>query len=421
MNTLIINHFSLDIGGIETIIHTLMIQAIDMHYRVIWLTTKTAFKNAKFRDIADSPEVEKVYVRKTAFGIDYPRIDCSEHEDALMLSFDPIWYMFAESLKRHLETGTIYHFFVFPHFTGNAYYPERNFRSNLIYTIVKNYFRSFYRDLDNRRLLLGCDEKHLKSCEQNYGFEISETKSKILTVGDSIRPKRPYETLVKLAKQRQHIFNIVTCARLDFPHKGYILGLVDCFSKLKARHHQLSLTIIGDGKDREQLLKKVSEFRPEIRSAIHLTGSLLPEEVIQEYKKAHLIVGVAGALMLGASCTVPCISMRHYTTRCEGYGFVGPNMTEILSDDPGNDMESVIESAVVMSGERYISLAYDAYKYSNRMKDDDQPSLMGVARLASLAKRSDGSLSLYSTPLLRRILYIHRGLCSKVLRIPQCD
>ena len=172
-------------------------------------------------------------------------------------------------------------------------------------------------------------------------------------------------------KNRKNNFEIITCARFDFPHKGYIIGLVKAFNNLKFVYPQLTLTIVGYGEGEQYLKEIINELPDYSKKDINLLGKLLPHELQKAFCKATLNVGLAGALNVGARCALPSIPVRHYTYDCECYGFYENSGESALSTKPGDNIEDYISETVNCSDKEYVLHGLSAYKKANNNNNVD--------------------------------------------------
>lgn len=371
--TLIINYAGLNIGGIECYFAALMRYAVSKKYRVVWLTTSQNLINADFKDLANDDNIEKIFVGQGRHIFDEFEIKFKHNENVTVLSCEPISFVVGEKIKLKSKVKKFNNFLVLPHFTGNAYYPERYFKIILMEKFFFSFFQKMAKKIIQCNALLAFDVKHLESYENNYRVEILNKQNKVLMALPENDARLSKADLGKKANERKTKFEIITCARFDFPHKGYIVGLIKAFNNLKALYPQLSLTIVGYGEG-EQYLKKVITGLPEYsKKDIRLAGKLLPNELKKAFFNSTLNIGLAGALNTGARCALPSIPVRHYTYDCECYGFYENSVESILSTKPGENIENYISHLINCSDEEYVLHGIAAYeKASNNQNVDPE-------------------------------------------------
>mgnify|MGYP003059808407 FL=1 len=369
--TLIINYSCLKIGGIECYFADLIRYAIKKDYRVIWLTTVKNIQEADFQDIVNSNRVEKIIVGQGRHIFDDFQITLNNDENVILLSCEPISFVAGEKIKEKCNIKNFNNFLVLPHFTGNAYYPERYFEKVLLEKFFFKLFQNMASKIINNNALLAFSEKHLTAYEENYRIKILNKENKVLKallINESVLSEVDLENK---AKNRKNNFEIITCARFDFPHKGYIIGLVKAFNNLKFVYPQLTLTIVGYGEGEQYLKEIINELPDYSKKDINLLGKLLPHELQKAFCKATLNVGLAGALNVGARCALPSIPVRHYTYDCECYGFYENSGESALSIKPGDNIEDYISETVNCSDKEYVLHGLSAYKKANNNNNVD--------------------------------------------------
>ena len=197
--------------------------------------------------------------------------------------------------------------------------------------------------------------KHLDFYEKNYGITIENKEEKILQKINLIKDFDE-EFFKNKASERKNNFTIVTCARFDFPHKGYMLGLLDDYKELKEKYSQLKLVIIGYGSGEKRIKEKLEAMTEAQRQDVELVGAVSPFDLSKYFEKGHLNVGLAGALFDGAICALPSVCVRHYSEECQTYGHISDMTGTYLRSDEGEAIKPYIERLINMSDEEYISI-----------------------------------------------------------------
>lgn len=366
--TLIINYMGMQIGGIEGYLAKLMEHSLKNCYRVIWLTNQVCDNESCYKNITNHPKVEKIYI-KSGYHWEYNvKIAFHAQEKITMFSCEPLHFLRGENLrKKYKNVKSFSHYLVLPHFTGCAYYPERFFKFKFIHRFYFSYMKHIATKLNNFNCIRAFALKHLENYEKNYNISIRNKTDKILaSVKEPIYHSEDFWE--NKADERKRIFNIVTCARFDFPHKGYLVGLIDCYKLLKLKHSQIKLTIVGYGNGQALLEKKISELPFEIRKDIDLQGALTNEELREQFCEGHLNVGLAGALADGAYCGLPSLLVRHYTYDCETYGQISDIQGTLLKTEKGENLIPFVEKFINMTNEEYIYNCKKDYLFVQNLK-----------------------------------------------------
>ena len=369
--TLIINYQGMQVGGIEVTFAKLFKYALQKEYRMIWLTTPNCESQSDFKDVTDNPKVEKVYVKKGFHWFPHEKIKFSKEEEVVMISCEPLDFARGESISEYARSVKSFnHYLLLPHFTGSAYYPERFFNSKGSQKRWWKVMREFALSLEENDCIRGFSLKHLDSYEANYELVIKNKDDKRIARVDTAY-SIDIADLQKRAQARKSTFKIVACSRFDFPHKGFLLGLIDEYAELKKEYSHLELIIVGYGEGESRLKEKISKLPEEISKGITMTGVLSPEKLIECYKTGHLNVGLGGAMTTGALCGLPSLLVRHYTEDCETYGFANEIEGSFLKTEPGFDIKDHIKKVLSASDDEYVKMCLSDYKKIEAMNKNE--------------------------------------------------
>lgn len=345
-------------GGIETYYSKLMQYAVSRQYRVIWLTTPKNKENSQFKEITNLKSVESAYIINSPFGPLYPKLRLDPSDDVVILTNDPLRYVLSD-LYRKQDTRSFVHLLLLPHYTGAAYYPEMIFYSGRQKEFWHKKMKELAKCLCGANCVRGFSEKHLSSYANVYDIIDIDVNSNALPFITGVS-EMPIGRVLKRESCRKDKFEIITCARFDFPHKGYLLGLIRSFEAIHLAHPQSKLTIVGYGKGESLVRKEISLLSSDAAACVELTGMLSNDALCRRLNDAQLFVGLAGALGQAAEHALPSICMKHYTNNCEGFGYYDRPMSTI-SDAAGWDMTQIISDSVAMSKEEYIARSRASY------------------------------------------------------------
>ncbi len=393
------------IGGIEDHFSRMVKSTLDSGRRVIWLTTKSHEIASDYRVMGDA-RVEKAYITRTIFGPVYPKIDANRTDDVFMITTDPCRYAISDTAYRNMQCHSFNHILLLPHYTGPAYYPERAFRSGFMRDFWFRKMQQVAEVLVERDAIRACSEKQIAAYEDGYGVQVKEPKKKLLPRTWAI-PDVDKEEILSRERARADRFEIVTCARFDFPHKGYLLGLIREFETLHAKFPQVWLTIVGYGAGEERVHEAIAALPEGARACVEVIGPLAPEELMSRYRGCQLNVGVAGALVQGALCGVPSLNMAHYTEECEGFGFL-EDAGDVFPEDTPRRMADAIESVITMSPSEYVTRSQGARRFAVSLVDDD-PDYVFRQSIAAEPRVPLGAAA-------ARVLFGLRAFCQKALR-----
>lgn len=159
-------------------------------------------------------------------------------------------------------------------------------------------FIPFFKAMKNSALVM-MDEECKAYCER--GNNISLSNESIYRLGLFVP-----EYNQRLAEHRKNSKNekpvILSISRMDFPFKGYVLGLLDTYERLKIKWPMLRLTIIGKGPGSQVIREKISRMKEEIKKDIVLVDEVPYDELGKYFETSHIYVGM-GTTLLDAAIT----------------------------------------------------------------------------------------------------------------------
>ena len=252
--------------------------------------------------------------------------------------------------------------YAIPNTTGNTYYVERYFKGFIKKRVAKR-MRILLKKWEDSGALAFFSYGQIKPLEDAYNFQISNKRDKILPYAEEM-PDLDEKKLIKRAKRDP--FKIITVGRFDFPHKGYMLGLIEIFGKLKKIYPTIKLDIIGFGPDEDKVKNKIAELDDLVQKDIRLLGEVAPKDLTNYFDEASLNIGVANSIFAGVKSGVLSLPARNYCYEgCEVYGFLPENKEMTTSTSPGKSAEEFIRRVIDMPADEYISICqqtYEAYK-----------------------------------------------------------
>lgn len=344
------------LGGIETYLIKFIKWLNKNKIRVIFIMLEGTDIAESFKETLSSSNIEiyNLNIHKKGWNKTL-KIKNEKNETFLAYAFS--LYQFALLQKIILENKlTADSFYWIPHFAEGVFV-ENEF--GFFKDIVRKYFAILFRKMENNNNIIYVNKSHGEAFEENYKFKINNLKDKILNVSPNI--VLPFDEIGIKLKSKREKFNIITVTRFVFPHKNYLLGLIDSYSFLKNKYPQLTLTIIGYGEDQDIVLKKINNLKEEIKKDIFLIGKVEYSELNKYFRASHVNIGVASTICDGAICSVVSIPARHYSEICEGYGYLPESKEDIVSSRKGVPIEAYIEELITMDKDQYISLCKASY------------------------------------------------------------
>lgn len=374
----------LGIGGIENYIYRTFCLLRNTGVKLIWVSGKESYADPVYRDILTDGTVEiwknKIdaeALRRMTFGKANARITFA--------SSYINWYAMAEEFKRSCKWCPVENFFLVNHFTGWMNYLETACPKIFCKTVRKRMSRIFAEMSENENIRY-FSKDHISSMEEHYNY----------------KEKRPFEECRVPPCARPEIFdaeragvlfdrkdfNLLAVSRFDFPHKGFLIGLIRIFGELKEEYSQLRMTIVGYGNGETEVKNAINALPEAAQKAVTLCDACSPEKLKEYYRDANLNVGVAGCCSGGAKIGTLSLPARNYCMECETYGFYPESKDMTTSVVPGEPVKPYIETVLALSREEYIQKCKDCYDaYAEQGKETDRITDIRNRSAAVLKKR----------------------------------
>lgn len=287
-----INNF-LNVNGIVTLALKKSKWLIDKGYKVYLVTTLNGTMHKDFQDIG----VNLIFVKEFA----YPPylilssellnsiniiINKIENIDTVLVieSFTPIETVYGLLIANLIGTKLITGIYHPQQYTTGHYMKGQNFK-NLLLTLEKN------------KAVLFMNKDVIEAHEKFYNLEINNKN--ILELPIEIKES---------SKMNEKIsqFNILSIGRLICTKK-YVYGLISDFDEFYKGHANSKLLIIGDGGEKQSLIKYAKSLKSYKNGKIEFLGTVQYDELDKYIYKASMAVGMGTSLLEMASAGIPTV------------------------------------------------------------------------------------------------------------------
>lgn len=351
----------LRIGGIENNLIRMIRAYSKIGMRIIWIRYgKPESIYEPWKSVLHDCGVEIVTANANYPNwFSFDRIDFENDEEITAVCFDPFDFVRLEQFCNGYKNKITTHYMV-PHFERKLNYVEEYFFGVVTKKIIKSRLKKIYSEWYRNGNILFFNQRHWE--EMNIRYEIGGEDSFREKIYEAPILPRPFDSKLIRDKCCRNEFRIITCGRFDFPHKGYMFGLIDDYVILKNKYANIKLDIIGYGTERNEkrIVSYVNRLQERYRKDIVFHGSVNPDKISELFDQANVNVSVSGGVVDGAMCGVASIPARHYCYKCEVYG--GGGGKYIVADSPGVDVKPLIEQAIHMTQSKYeeiCRLSYD--------------------------------------------------------------
>lgn len=363
----------LKMGGIEKNLIYMIKSYSAMGIRIIWIR----YGNPEdiyepWKDVLNACQVEIVNANiQFPVWFTHDKVNFSKEEKITALCFEPTDFVRLEELAAEYENQFDL-FYMVPHFEGDRNYVEKYYFSNIQRKRTVKKLCKVYKNWFENGNLLFFDKRHWS--EMNARYKIGGDKTYEDLIYKSPVSIRPFDSNLIIKKYHRHDFRIITCGRFEFPHKGYMFGLIDDYVVLKNKYPNIMLDIIGygDEKNERKIRSYVAALDSKYSDDIHFIGAVDPEKINEYFDNANLNISVAGGLIDGAKAGVVSIPARHYTYNCEVYGMLDGDLSIVLSNEPGMDAKPFIEKIINMTGSEYLNACEKSYSTVSATSSDKE-------------------------------------------------
>lgn len=294
-----------------------------------------------------------------------------EYTDLLVINFGFGRYLNVECIKKKYNiqfNNIIYDIIPITFLKGSG------FKSNFLRNHAKRKYLKILLRMVKNGAVLSQEETNNKSVCSYFGIKLSDYNPKMLRIPMVCNPLANHELIIKDGYSSSII---LTAARADFPFKGYMIGLVDEFEKIKKSVKNAKLKIYSDGGDIEVLREKINSVSTGIQKDIELCGWISYIELYSELKKCKMYIGLGSSLMDAALNYKPSIVASYNTTKCVTAGTFADNPNCIgTKEDDLPTAAILIEKIFSMTSEQYRDLCqknfnavYDNYNIDKIMSE----------------------------------------------------
>lgn len=360
------------IGGIESMILRMAQYAFKNHIKFLFATNdidslnETEYYDELKRNNAMIIEHEKIIKTSVSSLKNHKKYIIKKNQRVFILVFDYYEYFIAQKIKEKNNNIEIFLYIVHPflHTCKDIKVPKKNkFAKLTCYKLYKQLLLKLYKNGS----LLFMDEDCIKYNEKHFNVKLPKSYSNIIRLPIKIEKEEK-------RKLKSSEFNILSIARHVFPFKGYLIGLLKDFVLLKRKYPKLSLTIIGDGKDKEELVCLLDDYEDYIKKDIHLIGSIPYFNLKRYFEKANIYIGMGTTLLDAAKYSVPSITVYSYTYEffAVDYFHENPHILGGFQENEENygtvkkQGKDLLEKVVQMSSSEYQNLCKKSYAAVNK-------------------------------------------------------
>lgn len=373
MKTFLFIYKDFNLGGIQTYLIRTIKKLKKENCRIIWLAPKGGIVEEGFKKEIFDGYIEIVEVDlDDFFWINKVNINFYKDEKVTAYAFNIFHFVFLEMIKNKYKSTKIDNFFWVPHFKEKEVFIEE-FAPKSIQSMLRKYIGKIIYIMEQNNNIFYVNKSHLDAFTRTYCYKVEDEDKKLLK-GFS-REILPFDNNLVLKRSEREVFNIITVGRFSFPHKVYIIGLIREYGLLKQKYNKLKLTIVGYGEGENKVLEAIEKLPEKAKKDVNFVGKVSYDELRKYFEDAQMNIGVAGSIVDGAVTGLISIPVRHYTDKCEGYGYLPESRDCLVSSSPGKPIKEFIEEVINMDRKKYLELsqkAFDTYAIEDIGKSTDR-------------------------------------------------
>ena len=332
-------------GGIET----LMIRMVKWmrengHASMILTDSERPLDRELARQLEQDTEIQRIPFRGFYPGQAADVLGDYAVEGMKIIVFSYPAYLLADDIRRKTPECQI--IFYDPHQYGLIL--EFAVRGRLMKQAAHWWGKSLAKRMDRQNELVYMDGLCMDRTSRIYGC--ASRPDLVIPLAMELRG---YNRRQAQERYRQREFRILTITRMEFPFKGYVIGLVGLFEQLRRRYPSLHLDVVGDGSCGRQLKNRLGHLDPEIRRRVHWHGSVPYGELDAYFRKAKLYIGMGTTVLDAANHGIVSLPVGSYTYHCKGYGFLHQDPMNLGGIGGRTEMEGLIRQVLAFSEEEY--------------------------------------------------------------------
>ena len=237
---------------------------------------------------------------------------------------------------------------------------------NALINAIRNGYKRIIPKMCSNNAIISADDINIKETEKYYDFRMIP-EPPIIRLPMNIDPVGKEEVIREGYKNRI----IMTSCRADFPYKGYVVGLVDEFVKLKKNYPDIELHIVCDGEDIGVLQDKINGVPEEAHESITLSGWMSYEELKTAMNKCMLYIGMGSSIFDSSLRYKPSAVIKFDTMECIGRYYTTENPYDMAAK------EDITEPAAKMM-ERVLKMSYEEYKDFSQKSFEEVKKIYGI-------------------------------------------
>ena len=406
MPTIVFYQDSYIVGGSETLILRLAKQLISNGFRTIILSKETICDETISRQIFSLKNSEyyqfdntsKQFLSSSGAALCFTEEKVIVYVRSLISLINACCLLDSYKFKSKIVFRT---YIIHPHFSWTNEKMADFIYRPWVRRMVKRHQMFFMDEITREEYI-----KHYN--EDSYVSEKALIKRLPIIINDSIK-----------FKEKKHNMSILTACRMDFPFKGYVIGLVQDFYRLLKKYNNIELCIIGDGPNKEELKKVVSSLPKVVQNKITLISNVSYDKLLSYINCADILIGMGTTVLDAVNINTISLVAVPYQMENLASSFFDDDFKNV--GDPYDENKryltfyNEIEKIILMSnsdfiakqkvGKRLLSEHYNIDTFIDELTRDDIPPFSDFDYLFSKVLNNYMRIILYVKKVVKKIIY----------------
>lgn len=332
-------------GGIETLMLRMVKWLAENGYPSMIVTDRERKTDPDlFRELERESVIKKIAFRGYKEFSAKQDLGIGEEEAPKLMVFSYPGYLIADEIRRQTEKSQI--IFYDPHQYGLIL--EFSFHNRFLKKAAHIWGKRLARRMDRQHEIAYMDGLCMERTARTYGC--ASRPDLVVPLAMQIHA---FDRKQAEARYERKAFHILTVARMEFPFKGYVIGLIGIFEQLCRQYPGLHLDLVGDGSNHRRLANRIRHLAPDIQKRVHWHGTVPYRDLDAYFEKAKLYIGMGTTVLDAANHGIISLPVGSYTYHCKGYGFLQDDAMNLGGIGGKTPMEELIRQVLGFSKEEY--------------------------------------------------------------------
>lgn len=221
------------------------------------------------------------------------------------------------------------------------------------------------------------------------------------------------EEIMKRHKNKKR--KICVIGRADFPFKGYIIGAIDSYVKLRKKGYNVCLYIISYGNGEALIKNKIKSISSEYQRDIFFLGKVDYIKLIDIIKNMYVCISSGSTLLDISACYVPGLIGTVYQYEDKGRGILFESTDCTVAYDTTEAMSDALVRVLDMDISSYLTLCKNINMRFREKFDIDMivPSFFKIRNENILDNWIDRIIIIYWNNILHQLYRLLRKIVKR--------